>query len=72
RARLLGHRQTKGAATDKPNLLPPRHISTLPTYLFACRAEAIAVAGVWETLCGHDRTLESTTWIVNNHPLVSG
>jgi hypothetical protein len=28
--RLLGHRQTKGAATDKPNLLPPRHISTLP------------------------------------------
>ena len=26
-ARLLGHRQTKGAATDKPNLLPPRHIS---------------------------------------------
>jgi hypothetical protein len=29
-AKLLGHRQTKGAATDKPNLLPPRHISTLP------------------------------------------
>jgi RNA-directed DNA polymerase len=28
--RLLGHRQTKGAATDKPNLLKPRHISTLP------------------------------------------
>ena len=28
--RVLGHRQTKGAATDKPNLLPPRHISTLP------------------------------------------
>jgi len=28
-ARLLGHRQTKGAATDIPNLLPPRHISTL-------------------------------------------
>ena len=27
---VLGHRQTKGAATDKPNLLPPRHISTLP------------------------------------------
>ncbi len=27
--RLLGHRQTKGAATDKPNLSPPRHISTL-------------------------------------------
>ena len=29
-ARLLGHRQTKGAATDKPILPPPRHISTLP------------------------------------------
>ncbi len=28
--RVLGHRQTKGAATDKPNLTPPRHISTLP------------------------------------------
>jgi hypothetical protein len=28
--RLLGHRQTKEAATDKPNLRPPRHISTLP------------------------------------------
>jgi hypothetical protein len=29
-ARLLGHRQTKGAATDKTNLQLPRHISTLP------------------------------------------
>ena len=29
-ARLLGHRQTKEAATDKPTLLLPRHISTLP------------------------------------------
>ena|ERR1035441_8813507 len=29
-ARLLGHRQTKGADTDTPNLLLPRHISTLP------------------------------------------
>ena len=28
---LIGHRQTKGAATDKPNLLPPRHVSTLPS-----------------------------------------
>ncbi len=26
----LGHRQTKGAATDKPDLLTPRHISTRP------------------------------------------
>jgi hypothetical protein len=30
-ARVLGHRQTKGAATDHPHLPPPRHISTLPT-----------------------------------------
>jgi hypothetical protein len=29
-ARVLGHRQTKGAATDKPDLLPPRYIPTLP------------------------------------------
>jgi len=29
-ARVLGHRQTKGAATDNPNLRSPRHISTLP------------------------------------------
>jgi hypothetical protein len=28
--RVLGHRQTKGAATDNPNLRSPRHISTLP------------------------------------------
>src|SRR5271169_1410325 len=26
----LRHRQTKGAATDMPGLLPPRHIPTLP------------------------------------------
>jgi hypothetical protein len=30
RFRLLGHRQTKGAETDKQNLTLPRHISTLP------------------------------------------
>ncbi len=29
-ARLLGHRQSKEAATDKPNLPLPRHIPTLP------------------------------------------
>jgi hypothetical protein len=27
--RVLGHRQTKEAATDRPSLPPPRHISTL-------------------------------------------
>jgi len=28
--KLLRHRQTKGAATDRLYLRPPRHISTLP------------------------------------------
>jgi hypothetical protein len=28
--RLLRHRQTKGAVTDRFDLTPPRHISTLP------------------------------------------
>ena len=28
-ARVLGHRQTKEAATDNPNLMSPRHIPTL-------------------------------------------
>jgi hypothetical protein len=28
--KLVGHRQTKGTETDKPNLMLPRHISTLP------------------------------------------
>jgi len=37
--RLLGHRHTKGAETDKPNLTLPRHISTLP-----------AVADCWRSL----------------------
>jgi hypothetical protein len=27
---LLRHRQTKGAVTDRPDVRPPRHISTLP------------------------------------------
>jgi len=38
--RLLGHRQTKGAATDKPGLPPPRHIPTLlhqRKFRLACR-----------------------------------
>ena len=28
--RLVRHRQTKGAETDRPNLRPPRHTLTLP------------------------------------------
>ena len=33
--KLLRHRQTKGAATARQNLRPPRHISTLPVKVFA-------------------------------------
>jgi hypothetical protein len=40
-ADLLRHRQTKGAATDKVDLTPPRHIPTLPD-----PADAVAVAEV--------------------------
>ena len=36
-AQLLGHRQTKETATDKPNLLLPRHIPTLPTAVMFSR-----------------------------------
>ena len=32
-AALVRRRQTKGAATDRPSLTPPRHISTLPILL---------------------------------------
>jgi hypothetical protein len=36
--RVLGHRQTKGAATDIPNLMPPRHTSTPPSAV-ACHRQ---------------------------------
>jgi hypothetical protein len=42
-ARLLGHRLTKGAATDKPDLMLPRHISTLPIAEIKLRHEAAAI-----------------------------
>ena len=35
---LLGHRQTKGAAT-RPRLPPPRHISTLPGTVRSLRGD---------------------------------
>jgi hypothetical protein len=47
--RLLGHRQTKEAATDKPNLMPPRHISTPPSRVGGHRQ----VAGVTYQLSQH-------------------
>jgi len=40
--RLLGHRQTKGAATDKPTLRPPRHIPTLPGRLQTHRPHCLS------------------------------
>jgi len=36
RARLMRHRQTKGAETDRPIMPPPRHIPTLPFRDGAC------------------------------------
>jgi hypothetical protein len=53
----LRHRQTKGAATDMPDLLRPRHIPTLPIAVFGrcqpgvsggsefCRLEAVPSIG---------------------------
>src|SRR6516165_11206608 len=37
----LRHRPTKGAATDMPGLLPPRHIPTLPAWA-ACALSALS------------------------------
>ena len=42
-ARLTGHRQTKGAATDKLDLRPPRHISTLPSHCRMGLVEQVTV-----------------------------
>ena len=39
--RVLGHRQTKEAATDNPHLRPPRHISTLPRQLRRNRSRSL-------------------------------
>jgi len=44
--KLTGHRQTKGATTDKPNLMSPRHISTLPAI-----DKAAPVANLWQYRC---------------------
>jgi antitoxin PrlF len=54
-ATLLGHRQTKETVTDKPNLLLPRHIPTLPTkksanVCFSTQGEGERVgSGRWES-----------------------
>ena len=39
----LRHRQTKGAATDMPGLLPPRHI---PTHMGMFQSMGLAIHGV--------------------------
>src|SRR5450631_3999682 len=65
-ARVLGHRQTKGAATDKPNLLPPRYIPTLPTRLavdpHATRGAPRRVARAAASLDGR------VNWFVSGRP----
>src|SRR6516162_2157738 len=40
----LRHRQTKGAATDMPGLLPPRHIPTLPE---TAARRSVSVSDLW-------------------------
>ena len=44
---LLRHRQTKGVATDRLNLRPPRHILTLPTRArrASARAKVLPLGG---------------------------
>ena len=41
--RPLRHRQTKGAATDMPDLTPPRHIPTLPDQAIRLRIARLAI-----------------------------
>jgi hypothetical protein len=54
-ARLLGHRQTKGAATDKPDLSPPRHTPTLPiSYRREELKRSFVVLSISEDLLGWD------------------
>ena len=49
--RVFGHRQTKGAATDKPNLMLPRHNSTLP--------DSVRCVGQWSANCERSQTTAS-------------
>ena len=44
--RLLRHRQTKGAVTDRLNLRPPRHILTLPKAAVRLRSKSDAVCKI--------------------------
>jgi hypothetical protein len=50
-ARLLGHRQTKGTETDKPDLRLPRHISTLQITLLNLGRNFAIKQEDWPVLC---------------------
>jgi hypothetical protein len=67
--RLLRHRQTKGAATDRQNLRPPRHISTLPT-----TAYCTAIQLVWgrDALEGIDGTQKLLMQYLQRTHIVGG
>jgi hypothetical protein len=43
-ARLVRHRQPKGPAPDRPNLTPPRHISTLRPWIGPPRSQRTTIA----------------------------
>ena len=57
-AGLLGHRQTKGAATDRPNLPPPRNIPTLHGIAAYCKPENKIALGFVEGLNNKIRVLQ--------------
>ncbi len=58
--RLLRHRQTKGAVTDRPNLRPPRHILTLLRTLRSSAERRVNHAMIAE----HRRLLPLWKWLL--------
>jgi len=54
-ARLLRHRQTKGAETDRLILQPPRHIPTLPKLPVCLGCLPLPELRVFRTTLGHAR-----------------
>ena len=61
---LLRHRQTKGAETDMFNLLPPRHISTLPHRTLGI-IEAVAVTAACSPALAQVVAPQGTPNVVN-------
>ena len=64
--RVLGHRQTKGAATDHLDLPPPRHISTLQNYAVELRGR------LWPDSGSVTELVVSTRVSIARHSLQEG